>query len=53
MQQIVDHSDVIGASPVSAAPTYIFILDLTTGFNGSRKDNCKTWWETFKFGDFV
>ena len=32
---------------------YIFILDLTPGFNGLDKDNCKTRWETFKFGDLV
>ena len=32
--KIVDHSDVVGASPVGAAPNYIFILDLTSGFKG-------------------
>ena len=26
---------------------YIFILDLTPGFNGLHKDNCETRWETF------
>ena len=33
----------VGASPVGAAPTsnYIFILDLTSDFNGLRKNNCK------------
>ena len=41
--KIDDHSDVAGASPVGAAPTcrrccnYIFILDLTPGFNGLGK----------------
>ena len=32
---------------------YIFILDLTPGFIGLGKDNCKTRRETFKFGDLV
>ena len=32
---------------------YIFILDLTPGFIGLGKDNCKTRWETFKFVDLV
>ena len=32
---------------------YIFILDLTPGFNGLGKDNCKTTWEWFKFWDLV
>ena len=31
---------------------YIFILDLTPGFIGLGKDNCKTRREVFKFGDF-
>ena len=48
--KIVDHSDVVGASPVASA-NYIFILNLTPGFNGSGKDNCKTRWETFVFWD--
>ena len=56
--RIVDHSDEVGASPVGTAPTmhcsnYIVILDLTLGFNRLHKDNCKTRWETFKFGDLV
>ena len=64
--KIIDHSDVVGASPFGAAPTtssfsnyhwhcsnYIFILDLTSGFNGLDKDNCKTKWETFQFWDLV
>ena len=38
----VDHSDEVGASPVGAAPKYIFILNLTPGFNGLIQDNCKT-----------
>ena len=32
---------------------YIFTLDLTPGFIGLGKDNCKTIRETFKFGDLV
>ena len=32
---------------------YIFILDLTLGFNGLRKVNYKTRRETFKFWDLV
>ena len=49
----VDHSDVVGASPVGAAPTtssfstkHLALLDWTKG-------NCKTSRETFKFGDLV
>ena len=48
--EIVDHSDVVGASHCS---NYIFILDLTPGFNGLRKGNCKTRRESFKFWDLV
>ena len=32
---------------------YIFILDLTPGFNGLGKDNCMTRQETFKLWDLV
>ena len=32
---------------------YIFILDLTPGFNGLGKGNCKTRRKTFKFWDLV
>ena len=39
--KLVDPSDVVGASPVSTAPTYIFILDLTPGYIGLGQDNCK------------
>ena len=35
--EIVDHSDVVGAAPTGA--NYIFILGLTPGFNGLCKDN--------------
>ena len=39
--KIVDHSDVVGASPVGASPT-TFILDLIYGFKGFGKDSRKT-----------
>ena len=45
---IVDHSDVVGASPIGAAPT-----TSSCGFNGLGKNNCKTRPETFMFGDWV
>ena len=32
---------------------HIFIFDLTPGFNGLDKGNCKTWVETFKLRDLV
>ena len=32
---------------------YIFILNLTPGFNGLGIDNCKMRWETFEFWDLV
>ena len=32
---------------------YIFILDITPGFNRLHKDNCKARGETFKFWDLV
>ena len=52
--KIVDHSDVVGASiACRRCSNYIFILDLTLGFIGLGKDNCKTSRETFKFGDLV
>ena len=44
--KIIDHSDVVGASPVGAAET-------TPGFNGLGKDNRKTTRETFVFWDWV
>ena len=46
----VDHSDVVGASPVGAAPT---TSSFSLGFNGLGKDNCKTRRETFLFWDWV
>ena len=52
--KIVDHSDVVGASPVGAAASNcIFIIDLITGFNGLGKDNIKTRKESFQFYDLV
>ena len=48
--KIVDHSDVVGASPVGAAPT---TSSFSTGFIGLGKDNCQTRQETIKFGDLV
>ena len=42
--KIVDHWDVVGASPIG------FILDLTPGFIGLCKDNCKTRRETKVWG---
>ena len=48
---MVDHADIVGASPVGIAPTtYTSILNLTPGLNGLGKDNYKTRRETFKFG---
>ena len=46
--QIVDHSDVVGASTVGAAPT-----TSSPGFNGLGKDKCKMRRESFKFWDLV
>ena len=38
----VDHSDVVGAAPVGAALTLIFIFGLTPGFNELGKNHCNT-----------
>ena len=54
-------SDVVGAAPTGDAPTtsesillsYIFILDLTSGFKGFGKDSRKTVRESFKCWDLV
>ena len=48
--RIVDHSDVVEASPVGAAPT---TSSFWTVYNGLHRDNCKTRWESFKFWDSV
>ena len=48
--EIIDHSDVVGASPDGVVPT---TFNLTTGFNGLDKGDCKTRRETLKFWDLV
>ena len=48
--KIVDHSDVVGASPAGAAPT---TSSFSTGFIGLGKDNSKTRRETVKLVDSV
>ena len=45
----VDHSDVV----CRRCSNYIFILDLTPGFDGLGKDNCKTRREQIKFCGLV
>ena len=40
--KLVDHSDVVGASPGGAAPTTSSFLTYGLG-----KDNCHTRWESF------
>ena len=50
---IVDHPDVVGASPVGAAPTTSSFLDFTPGLNGLGKGNCNMRRESFKFWDLV
>ena len=47
--KIVDHSDLIGAQPVGAAPTTSSFFTSTPVFNGLGKDNGKTRRGTFKF----
>ena len=47
--KIVDHSDVVGASPVGAAPT----TSSFSTWHGLGKDKCKTRQEAFKFWDLV
>ena len=51
--KLVDHVDIVGASPVGAAPTIFFIFDWTSGFSGLGKGSYKTRRETFKFLDLV
>ena len=48
----VDHSDVVRASPVGAAPT-TSSFSKTPGFNGLNRDNGKTRRESFKFWGLV
>ena len=47
--KLVDHSDVVGASPVGAALTTSSFSTQHLVFNGLGKDNCKTRQELFKF----
>ena len=50
--QIVDHSDVVGAAPACRrCSNYIFIPDLTHGFNRLCKDIFKARRESFKSRD--
>ena len=51
--KIVDHSDVVRASPVGAAPTTSSFSTWTPGFNGLDKGNWKMRRESFTFGDLV
>ena len=51
--KIVDNSDVVGASPVGAAPTTSSFSNLTPGFNGLSEDKCKRIQDTLKFWDLV
>ena len=48
--KIVDYLDVVGASPVGAAPT---TSSFSPGFIGLGKDKCKARREIFKFWDLV
>ena len=50
--EIVDHSNVVVVSPVGAT-NYIFIIDLTPGFNALGNENCKKGRATFKLWDLV
>ena len=49
---IVDHSDVVAASPFGAAPT-TSSFNLTPGFNIDRKDICKPRRGSVEFWDLV
>ena len=49
----VDDSDCSWSIACWRCSNYISILDLTPGFNGLDKDNCKTTRETVKFWDLV
>ena len=51
--KFVDHSDVVEASPVGAAPTTSSFSTKLPGINSLCKYNCKTRRGTFKFGDLV
>ena len=47
------HTNHTIAMDLIVYPNYIFIRDLTPGFNGLGKGNCKTRRETFIFWDLV
>ena len=49
----VDNSDVVWSIACRRCSNYIFILNLTPGFNGLSEDNCMKIQETFKFWDLV
>ena len=51
--KIVDHSDVVGAAPVGAAPTTSSFSTSTSGFKGFGKDSRKMVRESFKCLDLV
>ena len=51
--KIVEHSDVVGASPVGAAPTTSSFSTFTSGFKGFGKDIPKPVQESFKCWDLV
>ena len=51
--KIVNHSHVVGASPVGAVPTTSSFFHLTLGFNLFHKDSCTPRRETYKFRDLV
>ena len=51
--KIVDHSDVVRSIACRRCSNYIFILDLTSGFNGFGKDSHKTVQESLNCWDLV
>ena len=51
--KIVDRWDVVGSTACRRCSNYIFILDLTPGFNIWHKDNCMARRQTFQFRDLV
>ena len=51
--KLVVHSDIVECIARRRCSNYIFILDLTPGFNGLGKDNCKTRRGSFMFWDLV